>query len=56
MLNKIKLSIGWGCISIYLFCRTLCNGLRLPGVVIHFEYNKSESANVIEMLFKQIYE
>ena len=30
------------------------NRPRLPGVVIHFEYN-SESANVIETLFKQIY-
>ena len=30
--------------------------LRLPGVVIRFEYDNSESANVIETLFNRIYE
>ena len=32
------------------------NRLRLPGKVIHFEYNNNESANVVETLFKQIYD
>ena len=32
------------------------NRLRLPDVVIHFEYNNSQSANVIETLFNHIYE
>ena len=32
------------------------NRLRPPGVAINFEYNNSESANVIETLFNQIYE
>ena len=30
--------------------------LCLPGVVIHSKYNKSESANVIETLFNQMYD
>ena len=30
------------------------NRLRLPGIVIHFEYNNSESANVIETLFNKL--
>ena len=29
---------------------------RLPGIVTHFEYNNSESANLIEMLFNHFYE
>ena len=32
------------------------NRLHLPDVAIHFEYNNSESAKVIETLFNQIYE
>ena len=32
------------------------NRLRLPGVAIHFVYKNTESPNVIETLFNQIYE
>ena len=31
------------------------NGLCLPDVVIHFEYTNSESAQVMKMLFNQMY-
>ena len=39
--------------------KCIYNGLCLPSVVIHFEYsvnNIRESANIMEMLFNQIYE
>ena len=45
-------------------CRHICdkciykiymyNRLRLPGIVIHVEYNNSESANVTETLLTKI--
>ena len=28
--------------------------MRQPDVVVHFEYNNSESSNITEMLFNQI--
>ena len=36
--------------------KCIYNKLCLPGVVIHFEYNKRESANIMQMLFSQNYE
>ena len=38
--------------------KCIYNRLGLPGIVIHFEYNisNSESANVMEMLLNQIHD
>ena len=38
-----------------IFDKCIYKRLRQQGVVIHFEYKNSESANVMETLFKQIY-
>ena len=40
----------------YMYIDKIYNQMHLLGIVIHFEYNNSESANVLEMLFNQVYE